>query len=317
MELMIPSIVSLLCILIIIGGIIFAFVKKIMMTYVLIIVDFIIFVVSFLNPIVIYELGFRPEYLSIDQFPQVYTIITSMFLHSTVSPLHIIGNVIVFLFMGIAFEQRIGMKNLLVIYLLTGVCGALAHTVLNLGSTTILIGASGAIFGILGAFAYSYPRDEVVMPIPLLFIMIFRRIKVIYAAILFAVLETVIVLYGYQDNTAHFAHLGGLLSGVILASALIGRQGEKISQTPIATVSYGQSPVQQKKQIDYFNLKKLATTQELKELLDRIENETVLQVRDIWLDHFLEKTVCPKCGKSLNHYNRKIWCEDKHFFTEY
>ncbi|MEE9440638.1 MAG: rhomboid family intramembrane serine protease [Candidatus Thermoplasmatota archaeon] len=315
MEIMIPTEVSLVCIGIMIGAIAIARFKKVMITYSLIIANFIIFVITLIYPFVIYEIGFRPIYLTVEYFPQLYTLFTSMFIHGGFA--HILGNMIVFLFMGIAFEQRIGMKNFLVIYLVTGVCGALAHSFLNLGSATVLIGASGAIFGILGAFAYSYPRDEVVMPIPLGIIMIFRRIKVMYAAILFAVLETVIVLYGTQDTTAHFAHIGGLLSGVILAAILVGKQGEKTKQYAATAVYSDPSLVPKKKKINYSTLRKLAITPELRETLSRIENETVLQVRDIWLEHFLEKTTCPICSKPLSHSSRKIWCEDDHIKMEY
>lgn len=315
MEIMIPTEVSLVCIGIMIGAIAVARFKKVMVTYSLIIANFIIFVITIIYPFVIYEIGFRPIYLTLEYFPQLYTLFTSMFLHGGFA--HILGNMIVFLFMGIAFEQRIGMKNFLVIYLVTGVCGALTHSFLNLGSATVLIGASGAIFGILGAFAYSYPRDEVVMPIPLGIIMIFRRIKVMYAAVLFAVLETVIVLYGTQDTTAHFAHIGGLLSGVILAAILVGKQGEKTKQSDATAVYYDPSLVPKKKKINYSTLRKLAITPELREMLNRIEHETVLQVRDIWLEHFLEKTTCPICGKPLSHSSRKIWCEDDHIKMEY
>jgi len=241
--------------------------------------------------------------------------LTSMFLHGGFG--HILGNMIVFFFMGIAFEQRIGKKNFIVIYLITGVCGALAHSFLNLGSNTVLIGASGAIFGILGAFAYSYPRDEVVMPIPLGFIMIFRRVKVMYAAALFAILETVIVAVGVQDNTAHFAHIGGLLSGVILAAVLIGKQGEKTDQTDPSLFYYNPTQEVSKKKINFSTLRKLAITAELRELLSKIEHENVVQVRNIWLDHFLDKTTCPICSKPLKHSKRKIWCEDKHIQMEY
>ena len=315
MEIMIPTEVSLVCIGIMIGAIAVARFKKVMVTYSLIIANFIIFVITIIYPFVIYEIGFRPIYLTLEYSPQLYTLFTSMFLHGGFA--HILGNMMVFLFMGIAFEQRIGMKNFLVIYLVTGVCGALAHSFLNLGSVTVLIGASGAIFGILGAFAYSYPRDEVVMPIPLGIIMIFRRIKVMYAAILFAVLETVIVLYGTQDTTAHFAHIGGLLSGVILAAILVGKQGEKTKQYQATAVYSDLSTIPNKKKINYSTLRKLAITPELRETLSRIENETVLQVRDIWLEHFLEKTTCPICGKPLSHSSRKIWCEDDHIKMEY
>ena len=315
MELMIPSTISLICIGIIIGAIAIARMKKLLVTYALLIANFIIFVVTILYPQVIYELGFRPIYLSIEQLPQIYTLFTSMFLHGDF--FHIIGNMIVFLFMGIAFEQRIGWKNFLAIYLITGVCGALAHSFVNLGSDILLIGASGAIFGILGAFAYSYPRDEVVMPIPLGIIMIFRRIKVMYAAVLFAVMETVIVVLGASDNTAHFAHFGGLIGGVIFAALIIGNQGEKTKHYQETAIYSDLSTVPDKKKINFTTLRKLAITPELRETLNRIENETVMQVRDIWLEHFFENTTCPICGKPLNHSKRKIWCEDDHIKMEY
>ena len=44
-------------------------------------------------------------------------------------------------------------------------------------------------------------------------------------------------------------------------------------------------------------------------MLKKIEKEDVIQVRDVWLEHFLEKAVCPKCKKNLNHFDGKIWCE--------
>jgi len=323
------NLISIIVMCIILGILIFAYLKKIMMTYALIIANFVAFIITlvFYNEIIYgisngvqyAGLSFRAMYLSLDYFPQLYTLLSSMFLHGGFA--HILGNMIVFLFMGMAFEQRIGWKNFLVIYLITGVCGALTHSLLNLGSATPLIGASGAIFGILGAFAYSYPRDEVVMPIPLGIIMVFRRIKVIYAALIFAAMETIIVWWetqsGIQSNTAHFAHLGGLLSGVVLATIIIGKQGEKTKQYAATAVYYDPSQVPKKKKINFSNLRKLAITPELKEMLNRIENETVLQVRDIWLEHFLEKTTCPICGKPLNHFNRKIWCEDNHIRMEY
>jgi len=316
--------ISIVTICIILASFIIAYIKKIMMTYALLIANFIIFVLTVLFTvninganvsILVYQLGFRPEYLSLENIPHLYTLFTSMFIHGGFA--HILGNMLVFFFMGVAFEQRIGWKNFLFIYLLTGIFAALTHSILNFGSPVLLIGASGAIFGILGAFAYSYPRDEVVMPIPLGIIMVFRRVKVMYAALIFAVLETVIVMFDVQDNTAHYAHIGGLVSGVILAAILIGNRGEKTSQAYGTVVYQDLSQIPKKGRINYDHLRELATTPELKEILGRIENETLLQVRDMWLDHFLEKTTCPQCGKPLLHHNRKIWCEENHFRTDY
>jgi hypothetical protein len=309
-----PSWISLVAIGIMIGTIVVAYLKKISLTYAIIIANFFVFLISlFFRTQIINELGFRPAYLSLEMLPNVYTLFTSMFVHSDF--LHILGNMFVFFFMGIAFEQRIGPKKFILIYLITGVCGALAHSLLNIGSMVPLIGASGAIFGILGAFAYAYPRDEIVMPVPI-GIMFIMRIKVIYATILFAVFETVIVMFSVQDSTAHFAHLGGLASGVILAAILLRNRADRQTQT---TGSRPLDYMQIKKDdtINFSHLIKLVKTAEEKKILQRIEKEDVLQVRDMWLEHFLEKVTCPVCNKPLNHLDRKIWCEQNHFQTDF
>lgn len=307
--------ISILCIILMIAPLIIAYLKKWLVTYALILANFLIFVISLIWPQVIMNLGFRPIYLELPYTPQLYTLFTSMFIHSDF--LHILGNMLVFFFIGMAFEQRVGWKRFLPIYLITGICGSLTHAFLNLGSLIPLVGASGAIFGIMGAFAYSYPNDEIVMPIPLGFIMIFRKIKVIYAVLIFAALETFIVIIGSQDNTAHFAHLGGLISGVIIAGILIGRNKPVVSNREagisITPTYYEERP----RFINYANLEPLATTPELKQMLLQIRNETVSQVRDIWLDHFLEKTKCPKCNHSLRFLNGKIWCENCDYKTIY
>jgi len=313
-TLLIPSTVSLLAIAIMIVVLIVGYVRKLMMTYTLIIANFLVFALSlFFSNEIIGDLGFCPAYLSPSLFPKIYTLFTSMFVHAGF--LHILGNMLVFFFIGAAFEQRIGPKKFLFIYLVTGVLGALTFSVANLGSLIPLVGASGAIFGVLGAFAYSYPRDEVVMPVPI-GIMIIMRIKVIYATIIFAVVETVIVFLSVQDNTAHLAHFGGLVSGVIFAALLVGKQGEKLKDNE-GTSAYRYAPVPTSDEVNFQHLGELATTSQLKSMLERIQKETVLQVRNIWLDHFLERVTCPVCGKPLRHLDRKIWCDDKHFQTDY
>jgi membrane associated rhomboid family serine protease len=309
-----PSLISLVAIAIMIGTLVIAYLRKITITYAIIIANLFVFLVSlFYENQIIGELGFRPAYLSFELFPNSYTLFTSMFVHSGF--LHILGNMFVFFFMGIAFEQRIGRKKFLVIYLITGVCGALTHSLLNLGSWVPLVGASGAIFGILGAFAYAYPRDEVVMPVPI-GIMFIMRIKVIYATILFAILETVIVMFSIQDSTAHFAHLGGLAGGVVLAAVLIGRKADKTKQgNPAGSVDY--MHIKKSDTINFSHLSELVKTPEMKKILQHIEKETVLQARDMWLEHFLEKVTCPVCNKPLSHSDRKVWCEQDHFRTDY
>ena len=309
-----PSLISLVAIAIMIGTIVVAYLKKITITYAIIIANFLVFFLTiFFSDEIIGELGFKSAYLSPELFPQMYTILTSMFVHSGF--LHILGNMFIFFFMGIAFEQRIGRKKFLIIYLITGICAALAQTFVKWGSPLLLVGASGAIFGILGAFAFSYPRDEVVMPVPV-GIMFIMRIKVIYATILFAALETIIVVWEVQDSTAHFAHLGGLASGVILAAVLIGKKAERTKQANTAgSLDYMQ--IKKSDTINFSHLKELVKTPELKKILQHVEKENVLQARDMWLEHFLEKVTCPVCNKPLKHFDRKIWCEQEHFRIDY
>jgi hypothetical protein len=151
------------------------------------------------------------------------------------------------------------------------------------------------------------------IPLPIMFIM---RIKVIYATILFAILETLVVVFSVQDNTAHFAHLGGLVAGVLLAAVLIGKKAETVKRNNSAgSTRYMQ--IQKTDAINFSHLAPLVKTPELKKIYTHIEKENVLQVRDMWLDHFLEKVTCPVCNKPLHHFERKIWCEQNHFQTEY
>ena len=306
MVILSPSWISVLLICVIIGAFVFAYIKKLMATYTIVLVNFIVFIVSlFFRQDVIGELGFRPIYLSADFFPQLYTAFTSMFLHGDF--FHILMNMLIFFFIGLSFEQRIGRNKFFIIYFITGVCGTVTYSLLNLGSTTVLIGASGAVFGILGAYASAFPRDEVVMPIPLP-IMIFTRMKVVTAAVMFAAVETVYFMFFVEDNVAHIAHLGGLVSGIILAAILIRNE----------TKSASHHNLQSRNKTDFVNLRRLAITEEQKRMLKTIEKETVPEVRRVWFDHFLETVRCPNCGKSLScNFKGKIWCKNCGFNMKY
>lgn len=312
--------ISIICFFIMIGGLLIAYVKKFILTYTLIIVNIIIFIITiFFENQIIYGigdypgLGFRSIYLNPEYSPQLYTLFTSMFIHGGFA--HIFGNMFVFFFIGTALEERIGFKKFVIIYLLAGACGALTQAFTNLNSFTPMIGASGAIFGVMGALAYAFPREEVVMPVGI-GIMFLTRIKVIYAVLFFAAIETIVVWLDIQDTTAHFAHLGGLLGGFILAAILI-KKVKKNSTGSFQTIYYDSNIASKPPYINISNLKQLADTPELKEMLKKIENETVPQVRDIWLEHFLDKTICPKCKENLSHFNKNIWCEKCGFRTSY
>jgi len=311
------SIVSIFTLCFIIAAIIFAYYKKWMMTYAIIIVNFIVFIISliFTNEI-IGELAFKPIYLSVEYITQIYTLITSMFLHSTIDFFHIIFNMIMFILIAPSFEDRIGAKRFILIYIITGICAAISHALLaplinsqsfnpNIG----LIGASGAISGILGAYAFSYPKDRVYFPI---FILI--RMPVIYAGVIFLTIQSFYIFIGSDSHIAYLAHVGGFISGVIIAAIFL-RGSERVTKE--GHVVYDSIASQKPSKQDFSELRKLATTSKLKEMLKKIEIETVTQVRDVWLEHFLEKTVCPKCKNPLNNLDGKVWCDQCGFRTNY
>ena len=246
-----------------------------------------------------------------------------MFLHSGF--LHLLGNMITLFFIGLALEQRIGWKNYFIVYILGGIGAVLIHSLIYLNDPTHqgipLVGASGAIFAVMGAIAYSYTNDTIVMPIPLGFIAIVRPIRAIYAVGLFAALETFFAFQDNMDSTAHFAHLGGLITGVLIAVLLIGKNGSRIKSTIRAGKSKTRyyNPYNQPSydHINYDTLRQFASTPQLNSQLNRIQTETVDQVRDIWLQDYLEKIRCPTCGRPLQHQNRRLSCPQGHINVKY
>lgn len=316
--------VSIIAIAIMVAALLLAYLKKYMMTYILLITNFIVFIITMIYyEEIILDLGFRPIFLTLKYSPNIYTLFTSMFLHAGFP--HILGNMFILFFLGIAFEQRIGWKKFITIYLLTGVFAAIFHSIVtpivypgSFNPEIPLVGASGAIFGIMGAFAFSYPNDKVVMPIPM-FILMIMRVRVVVAVFIFIGLETVITWWeasvvGSMSNTAHFAHFGGLIGGMIIASILIrNKTHDKKGQT----IFYDETQQNIPENIDFKSLERLATTPQLKKTYEKIENESLPEVQKIWLDHYIEKAKCPKCGSKLKDKNRKIVCENCDFKTKY
>ena len=150
-------------------------------------------------------------------------------------------------------------------------------------------------------------------------IMFIMKIKVLYAAIIFSVMETVFVFVGAgQSNTAHFAHFGGLIGGVIVAALVVGRKTEKVTASgQTIYVDPNSQYGGRKRDIDFVALEKLAVSPKLRDELEKAKSENVPQVRDIWLNHFLDQTTCPKCGKVLKHHGNKVVCEDNHFSLKF
>ncbi|MEX0681083.1 MAG: rhomboid family intramembrane serine protease [Balneolales bacterium] len=148
--------------------------------------------------------GFIPDWSIV--LIQPWRLMTYMFLHGSV--LHVAFNMLWLWWMGRPVEEQLGSRNFLVIYLGSGIGGALINLVLSpLFNVAVTIGASGAVFGMMVAFAMLFPT----VPIMLLF---FPPIE---ARFLVAGLIAIDLLFiSSADNVARIVHLGGAFWGYIL-----------------------------------------------------------------------------------------------------
>jgi membrane associated rhomboid family serine protease len=145
----------------------------------------------------------------------IWQIVTYMFFHGSV--LHILFNMLFLWMMGSEIERLWGSREFLKYYMLTGVGAGLVNVIVQPRSSIPTIGASGAIFGLIIAFAMAFPNREI-----LLYFLI--KIKAKYFAVLVGLLELLALFLMPSAPIARFAHLGGLVIGyVYLRRQRLGR----------------------------------------------------------------------------------------------
>jgi membrane associated rhomboid family serine protease len=154
--------------------------------------------------------------------PIPFTIFTALFIHGGIA--HLAGNMIYLWIFGDNIEDKLGHLRFLLFYLIAGMIATLAHVLLAPASHTPMIGASGAIAGILGAYLILFPRATVST---LIFLFIFIDIVKI-PALVFLVLWFAFQLMssGHGGNIAWYAHIGGFIAGVILIKLFMRRKGK-------------------------------------------------------------------------------------------
>ncbi|MEO8465903.1 MAG: rhomboid family intramembrane serine protease [Gammaproteobacteria bacterium] len=148
--------------------------------------------------------------------PASTTILTSMFLHG--GWLHLLGNMLYLWIFGDNIEDRLGRGRFLVFYVVCGAMAALGQGLADPQSEIPMIGASGAISGVLGAYLVLYPRAKVLVLVPLLiFITTVRVPALVVLGIWFAgqLLSSVAAAPG-AGGVAFAAHVGGFVAGVVL-----------------------------------------------------------------------------------------------------
>jgi membrane associated rhomboid family serine protease len=171
-----------------------------------------------------------------DQFPHPFvTIFTAMFLHGGL--FHVGGNMLYLWIFGNNVEDTLGHGRFLLFYLVSGVAAAFAQTLVNPASTVPMIGASGAVSGVLGAYLLLFPYARVLV---LLIFGFFIRPVYVPALIVLGFWIVVQFVNGLitvrasalggaeTGGTAWFAHIGGFLAGIVLLFLMRRRPGGRL-----------------------------------------------------------------------------------------
>ncbi len=153
----------------------------------------------------IYWFGLHSDFI-LKKF-YIWQFFSYMFLHGDF--LHILLNMFILWMFGCEVERNWGKKEFLKYYFICGIGAGFFHLLFNMSSFIPVVGASGAIFGILIAFAMLFPdRLVILFPFPI-------ALKAKYWAIIFAGLELLFGLSFRDSGVAHFAHLGGMIVGFV------------------------------------------------------------------------------------------------------
>ncbi len=154
----------------------------------------------------------------VEAAPKYWTILTSMFTHG--GWFHLIGNMLFLWVFGNNIEDATGHGKFLIFYLLCGVAAAATQTLISPHSIVPMVGASGAISGVLGAYLLLYPRVRVhtliILPIYITTVAIPAWVMLGYWALLQLIGGLGSLTQLEQGGVAFFAHVGGFVAGLLL-----------------------------------------------------------------------------------------------------
>jgi membrane associated rhomboid family serine protease len=176
-------------------------------------------------------LGFTPAaFFGFEQAPSRFlgvppaaTLLTHMFLHA--SFLHIIGNLLYLWIFGNNIEEAMGHLRYALFYLVCGAFAALAMGLMDPSSQVPMVGASGAISGVLGAYMLLYPRARVRVLVPLGIIPFIFWIRAVWVVGIWFALQLLNAAFtdATQPGVAFWAHVGGFIAGLVLTPVFKSR----------------------------------------------------------------------------------------------
>jgi len=146
----------------------------------------------------------------------IWQAVTYMFLHG--GPVHVLLNMMILFFLGPETERFLGPRKFVLLYLLSGVLGGVGWVLIEHSPLTRCIGASGAVFGVLGAFAALFPQQPLTV---LLFFIVPVTVRAWVLAAVLGLIELLFLLSPGSGNVAYAAHLAGGLAGYFYALGLV------------------------------------------------------------------------------------------------
>ncbi|MFQ5659060.1 MAG: rhomboid family intramembrane serine protease [Gammaproteobacteria bacterium] len=177
---------------------------------------------------IVYSLGLIPAVLleklslpaNLALVPAEMTIFTSMFLHGGL--FHLAGNMLYLWIFGNNIEDALGRSRFIIFYFLCGIAAAAGQTLQNPDSQIPMIGASGAISGVLGAYLLLYPHARVLVLIPLGFFIQLIRMPASWVLGLWFVMQLISSALSNLEGggVAFSAHIGGFIAGMVLVPLL-------------------------------------------------------------------------------------------------
>ncbi len=232
----------------------------------------------------------------------LHRFVTSSWLHA--DWIHVLSNIIVIALVGVPLEQRLGGKRWLIVYFLGFMGGNIAWILTHPESNIPAIGASGAAFGLLGAYMACWPNDKIEFPLLFLirawpvWIIVFIRLGIE----IFQIYSIQISTAG-DTNIAHMAHLGGFFLAYILARSIAKGAPSSLSDSGGSPVSnFNITSKEENKLIknkildDPWTRNGTPLTGNSLRTLQRLQQEgDELETRRAWLEELSEYVRCPIC----------------------
>jgi len=158
--------------------------------------------------------------MRVDFWNSLFPLLTSLFLHGGIA--HLLGNMWFLHIFGDNVEDRLGRVRFLIFYFVAGLAASLAQFAVSPGSTVPCVGASGAISGVLGAYALIFPHARVLSVIPLGFFLQLLEIPAYIFLFIWFGLQVVSGLFSSpgEGGVAWWAHIGGFLAGAAFVKVI-------------------------------------------------------------------------------------------------